>query len=147
MSIHSEGKRYAHNRTEAGFSLITEASALECVIAERLEEWVGVIRVLAAEKDLQLPESTDLFLEIDDNSGTCSYWFADHAHRTVFWLHPADTDTVGLPKAYSNAHLRKFCLAVYVVKKNFLKIAKNTPWRRIIGLMSRCFPRRHPSIL
>jgi hypothetical protein len=108
ISIHSEGKRYAHNRTEAGFSLITEAHALDCMVAERLEEWVGVIRVLAAEKDLQLPETTDLFLEIDDHSKTCSYWFADHAHRTVFWLHAADAATVGLPKAYSNAHLRKF---------------------------------------
>jgi len=89
------------------------------MIAERLEEWVGVIRVLAAEKDLQLSETTDLFLEIDDNSGTCSYWFADHAHRTVFWLHPADAATVGLPKAYSNAHLRKFFLARLPCKKSY----------------------------
>ena len=115
------------------------------MIAARLEEWVGAIRALAAEKDVQVLETTDLFLEIDVNSEICSYWFADHAHRTVFWLHPADAATVGLPKAYSNAHLRKFfwCLPC---KKSLKILGKNTPCRRITGRMSRCFPLRHPSI-
>jgi hypothetical protein len=81
------------------------------MVAERLEEWVGLIRAVAAERDVHLLQSTDLFLEVDDNAGTCSYWFADHAYRTVFWLHETDSTTVGLPKAYSKAHRRGSFLA------------------------------------
>jgi hypothetical protein len=108
VSVHSEGKCYAYNQTEVGFSLVTEAHVSDPAVAERLDEWVSLIRTLASEKDIHLPETTDLFLDVDDNAGTCSYWFADHAHRKVFWLHQADTATVGLPNACSEAHLREY---------------------------------------
>ena len=66
-----------------------------------------MIRARAAEKDVHLPDSSDLFLEIDSNAGTCSYWFADHANRTIFWLHQLDTREVGMPNSYSKNHLRE----------------------------------------
>jgi hypothetical protein len=87
--------------------LVTEARVSDPLVAERLEEWLDGIRVLASEKDVQLPDTSDLFLEIDDDAGTCNYWFADHAHRTIWWLHPVESIAVGLPNAYSKAHLRE----------------------------------------
>ena len=66
-----------------------------------------MLRVIAARENVQLTATMDLFLEIDQDTETCSYWFADHAHRTVFWLHPVDTDIVGLPDSHSEGHLRK----------------------------------------
>jgi len=60
--------------------------------------------VLPAKENIPIPATTDLFLEIDQELGSCSYWFADHAHRSVFWLHDVDTDTAGLPDAYSENH-------------------------------------------
>ncbi len=106
-SVHSEGKRYGHNKTENGLSLVTEAHVSDPMVAERLDDWVGYIRAVAAEKDVYLPETSDLFLEFDENTGTCSYWFVDHAHRAIFWLESVDTINVGLPNAYSKAHLRE----------------------------------------
>ena len=106
-SIHSEGKRYAHNRTETGFSVVTEASVSDRVVTERLNTCIGFIRALATEKDVLLPETSDLFLELNDAANTCGYWFADHANRTVFWLHPVDSIAMGLPRAFSKSHFRK----------------------------------------
>jgi len=101
MSIHPEGKRYAYNTAEDGISVITEAHVEDPVVAEQLETSTAMLRALAAKENVHLPATTDLFLEIDPDTETCSYWFADHAHRTVFWLHPVDTDAVGLPDSYS----------------------------------------------
>jgi hypothetical protein len=109
VSVHPEGKRYAHKFTEDRISVITEAHATDPVVAGQLEGCLAVIRILAAKEDIHLSETTDSFLEIeiDQNSRNCSYWFADHTHRTIFWLRPVDTNTVGLPNSYSKRHLRE----------------------------------------
>ena len=107
MSVHTEGKRYAHNNMGDGISVVTEAHVTDPGVAEQLEGCLAIIRVLAAKQDIHFPETTELFLEIDQNSGKYSYWFADHAHRSIFWLHPVDTKTIGLPVLYSKRHLRE----------------------------------------
>ena len=107
ISVHPEGKRYAHKITEDGISVVTESHVTDPGVAEQLEDCLAMIRVLTVEEDIHLAGTTDLFLEIDQNSRRCSYWFADHAHRTIFWLHRVDTKTVGLPDSYSKLHLRE----------------------------------------
>lgn len=66
-----------------------------------------MLRALTAKENVHLPATTDLFLEIDQDTETCSYWFADHAQRTVFWLHPVDTDAARLPDSHPERHLRE----------------------------------------
>ena len=46
---------------------------------------------------------------------TSSYWFTDHAHRTVFWLHPVDTDAVGLSDSHSSHSKRQLVRCVKLV--------------------------------
>ncbi|KAH9979757.1 hypothetical protein BJV74DRAFT_120386 [Russula compacta] len=106
VSVHPEGKPYAHNRTEAGFSIVTEAHVSHPGVAAQLDNVLAIIRARAAEKDVHLPETSDLFLDIDPNSGKCNYWFADHANRTIFWLHQLDTREAGMPNSYSKNHLQ-----------------------------------------
>jgi len=106
VSVHPEGKRYAHYNTGEGISVVTEAYVTDPGVAEQLEGSIAMIRALAAKEDVHLQATTDLFLEIDQEMGNCSYWFADHAHRTIFWLHSADTNTLGLPDSYSGRHLQ-----------------------------------------
>ena len=96
--IHSEGKRYAHNRTEGGLSVVTKAHVSDTTVAQRLNDCISAIRALAAEKGIPLPETSDLFMDIN-GTNTCNCWFVDHARRTVFWLHPVDPTVVGLPHA------------------------------------------------
>ncbi|KAI0280235.1 hypothetical protein BGY98DRAFT_914957 [Russula aff. rugulosa BPL654] len=106
VSIHPEGKRYAYNTAEDGISVVTEAHVSDPGVAAQLEKCLAMLRDIAARENVQLPATTDLFLEIDHDTETCSYWFADHAHRTVFWLHPVDTEMVGLPDCHSLKHLQ-----------------------------------------
>jgi hypothetical protein len=113
VSVHTEGKRYAHNNMRDGISVVTEAHVTDPRVAEQLEGCLAIIRALAAKQDIHFPETTELFLEIDQNPRKCTYWFADHAHRTIFWLHPVDTKTVGLPDSYSKLHLQ------YALEENY----------------------------
>ena len=112
MSVHPEGKRYAHKFTEDGISVVTEAHVTDPGVAERLGGCLSMIRVLTARKNINLAKTTDLFLEMDQDLRKCSYWFADHAHRTIFWLHQVDTNTVGLPVSHSKRHLRQ-CYVIF----------------------------------
>ena len=111
MSVHPKGKRYAHQITGDRISVITEAHVTDPGVAEQLEGSLAMIRVLAAKEGVNLSETTNLFVEVDQDSGNCSYWFADHTHRTIFWLHPVDTNIIGLPDSYSKRHLRESCAA------------------------------------
>jgi hypothetical protein len=137
VSIHPEGKRYAYNTAEDGISVVTEAPVTDPAVAEQLETSVAMLRALAVKENVHLPATTDLFVEIDQDTETCSYWFADHAHRTVFWLHPVDTDAVGLPDSYSQRHLRE-SYAVFSSTAELNWFGQKTCWRRITGPMWKC---------
>ena len=145
VSVHPEGKRYAHYYTACGISVVTEAYVAESGVAEQLEGWVATIRALAAKENVHILQTTDLFLEIDQDSGSCSYWFADHVHRTTFWLHDVDTNTAGLPDTFSEHHRRE-SYAVFTASSELNYIRQNTPWKRITGLMSRCSLPPQPNI-
>jgi hypothetical protein len=116
VSVHPEGKRYAYNTAEDGISIVTEAHVKDPSVAAQLEKCIAMIRDIAARENVQLAASTDLFLEIDQDAETCSYWFADHAHRTIFWLHPVDTEMSGLPDSYSLNHLSE-SFAVFTARQ------------------------------
>jgi hypothetical protein len=73
-----------------------------------VEEWTAVILGLATDNNVNLPVTSDLFIEIDQKMGNCYYYFADHGHRTIFWLHNVETTPIGLPESCSKTHLREF---------------------------------------
>jgi hypothetical protein len=98
--VHPEGKRYAHNKSEEGLSVVTEADVVDSGVAEQIDGWRAFILARATEENIRLSEFSDLFLEVEPNTGDCNYWFADHAQRSIFWLHPVDTQAVGLPNSY-----------------------------------------------
>ena len=59
MSVHPEGKRYAHNGTGDGISVVTEAYITDPEVAEQLEGCLTMVRALAAKEDFQLPTTTN----------------------------------------------------------------------------------------
>ena len=118
-------------------SVVTEAYVTERGVAEQLEGWLAAIRALAAKENVHISQTTDLFLELDQDLGTCSYWFADHAQRTVFWLHDVDTNNAGLPDSYSEHHRRE-AYAVFAASSELNYSRQNMLWKIITGPMSRC---------
>ncbi len=104
ISTHPEGKRYARTKA-AGITIITEACISEPGVSDQLDAWTAIVRDMIADKNVQLQETSHLFLELYQ-PGICNYYFVDHGHRSVFWLHTIDTPSVGLPHSYSSGHLR-----------------------------------------
>ena len=54
MSVHPEGKRYAHKITEDRISVVTEAHVTDPGVAEQLEGSLAMIRILAAKEGVNL---------------------------------------------------------------------------------------------
>jgi hypothetical protein len=106
ISAHPEGKRYAHIKSQAGIAVITEAHVTEPGVSDQLNAWLAVIYDIITEENITLPESSNLFLELHQDSNTCNYYFAQHDRRTIFWLHALDTTSVGLPPSFSSNHLQ-----------------------------------------
>ena len=130
---------------QAGITFVTEAHVLEPGVPDQLDGWLALIRGLAADNHVHLPVTSDLFVEIDQKSGNCYYYFADHGHRTVFWLHAVDTTTVGLPDSCSKDHLRESRTSFAPFRSIEIR-EQNTLWRRTTGPMSRCSPMSPPGI-
>ncbi|KAF8273489.1 hypothetical protein EI94DRAFT_1716017 [Lactarius quietus] len=113
ISAHPEGKRYAHIKSQAGITLVTEAHITEPGVSDQLNSWLTVIYDTIAEEHVPVSETSHLFLEIHQESGTCNYYFAQHDLRTIFWLDQLDTISVGLPSSFSSNHLQ------YALQENY----------------------------
>ena len=59
ISVHPEGKRYAHKITEDGISVVTESHVTDPGVAEQLEDCLAMIRVLTVEEDIHLTYDMD----------------------------------------------------------------------------------------
>jgi hypothetical protein len=57
-----------------------------------------------------MPNTVELFLQLDEESNSCEYYFVDHASRTEFWFEPLPTNLLDLPPAVSPSHLRMLFL-------------------------------------
>jgi len=112
ISAHPEGKRYAHSKAQAGITLVTEAHITEPRVLDQLNAWLALICDVIAEGHINLPETSNLFLEIQEDS-SCNYYFAQHDLRTIFWLDAHDTISVGLPPSFSSNHLQ------YALQENY----------------------------
>jgi hypothetical protein len=88
--------------------VVTEARVAEPGVSDQLNAWLAIICDAMAEKHISLLGTSHLFLEIDRDIGACNYYFVDHVHRTVFWLHTLNKTGVGRSPAMSNRYLRMF---------------------------------------
>ncbi|KAH9017911.1 hypothetical protein EDB84DRAFT_664182 [Lactarius hengduanensis] len=115
VSAHPEGKRYAHTEAHPlpGITLVTEAHVADSGVSDQLYAWLAVIRDVITEEHVPLPDDSHLFLEINQDSDACNYYFANHHLRTIFWLHALDTISVGLPHSFSSGHLQ------YALQENY----------------------------
>ncbi|KAI9438660.1 hypothetical protein H4582DRAFT_1950065 [Lactarius indigo] len=106
ISTHPKGKRYAHIKSQTGITIITEANIARPGVLEQLNAWLAVICDTINEGHVHLPDSSDLFLEIHQDSGTCNYYFANHGLRIIFWLHTLNTTSIGFLPPHSSSCLQ-----------------------------------------
>ena len=145
VSTHPEGKRYAHVKSQVGITIVTEARIAE--VSGQLNAWLAVIYDMIAEKQVHLPGTCDLFLEIHKDLGTCNYYFADHELRTVFWLHMLDKISVGLPPPSSSGYIRMSLINLFAFPCGIKNYVQSTPRRKITGFTSSSSPDFYLNIL
>ncbi|KAH9947504.1 hypothetical protein B0H21DRAFT_738308 [Amylocystis lapponica] len=102
--IHPEGKVYF--ACDATLKIVTEAYMYSRAVQEKIVHWTGVINELLFERHISLPDTAELFVELDDATESCLYYFVDHAAQTEFWLEELSTEFLDLPPAISESHLR-----------------------------------------
>ncbi|KAI0947947.1 hypothetical protein AcW1_009577 [Taiwanofungus camphoratus] len=102
--VHPEGQVYfAH---ESSLRIVTEAYLYSPEVQEKISYWIQRINDLLLGNKISLPETVELFLELDDTTDSCLYYFVDHATRTEFWLEETPMDLLGLPLVVSDSHLQ-----------------------------------------
>ncbi|VDC02733.1 unnamed protein product [Peniophora sp. CBMAI 1063] len=102
--IHPEGKRYYARGVSP--RVITEADVTDVAVSRAVAAWIDALKEWAAELDVLLGPSVELFVEPELDTEICDYYLVDHGSRAVFWLESATTSELGLPSACSDAHLK-----------------------------------------
>ncbi len=106
LHVHPQGRRYyAHEKVlHASPNTLLPSSVLLLQVFTEADILVpGVLYVLTGflddivsyiyAKEISLPPKVDLFLGLRWSrygTATCAYYFADHVHRSVFWLDDVD---------------------------------------------------------
>lgn len=75
-------------------------------VQEKVAHWTQVISDVLVQNHIRLPDSAELFVELDDATDSCLYYFVDHAAQTEFWIEELPTDFLDLPAVVSDSHLR-----------------------------------------
>ncbi|KAJ3491301.1 hypothetical protein NLI96_g803 [Meripilus lineatus] len=100
--VHPEGNRYYCRASQPRF--VTDACLHSPKIQSQIQGAVTAFDRLVSDAKVTLTESTEVFLELEDDD--CLYYIADHASRTVFWVHPTNTEDLSLRAVVSDSHLR-----------------------------------------
>ncbi|KAG8827162.1 hypothetical protein FRC17_007963 [Serendipita sp. 399] len=139
MYIHPEGKPFYHRiAMEPEYNLlqgtllfdkgkplcrpleiVTDSDPRDPVTRKTLEHAHFIARVTVAENNFELPERSELFIELypenePDLRPYAGYYLADHTNQTIFWAAPVKTDDLGAlrvnPGTFGDQHLKCFPL-------------------------------------
>ena len=116
-------------------------------VSDQLNAWLAIIHNVITKKCIHLPETSHLFLEIQQHSCACNYYFVDHALRTVFWLNTLDVIGIGSPPSPSIGYLRMSLITPSASQIELKACIQDTLCRRITGYMSNYSPRPLRNIL
>ncbi|KAH9922515.1 uncharacterized protein B0H18DRAFT_956243 [Fomitopsis serialis] len=101
---HPEGQRYFVRESRP--RIITEANLCSSAMQEIVATWIEAVERLCIEQQITLPDDTELYLEPNEDSGSCRYYAVDYPSRVVFWLEEASSDVLDLPATVTDSHLR-----------------------------------------
>ncbi len=112
VHIHPQGLRYyvhermiqisANTSSEPCVSLLRVLTDADIVISEEwriLSEFLANIVSYMYTKGISLPPKVDLFLGLrlsPEGTVVCVYYFADHIHRSIFWLDDIDARVLSM---------------------------------------------------
>lgn len=95
--------------------IVTDSDPRDPVTHKTLEHAHFITRVTIAENNIELPERTELFLELypeeeEDLHPYAGYYLVDHDDQTVFWATEVDTQDISAykvnPGTFNDQHLK-----------------------------------------
>ncbi|KZS96303.1 hypothetical protein SISNIDRAFT_450972 [Sistotremastrum niveocremeum HHB9708] len=101
--VHPEGQTYFYH-PEA--RIVTEANLRIPAHVGSITFWANQVHSLVAAHGIELQESTELMLELDEDGLSCRYYFVDHVHRVEFWIDDTNTEELDIPPVTSTGHLK-----------------------------------------
>ncbi|KAG1747680.1 hypothetical protein EDB19DRAFT_1630622, partial [Suillus lakei] len=109
---HPEGALYFYN---AQRRILTDANLYKHKNVDVITTCADRIFEIAMTQDIDLPEYTELALEIMDERGqgcgACGYYFADPSNRSIFWVHPFQAEPIfgNVKGVKSPSHINCMC--------------------------------------
>lgn len=86
--------------------LVTEDNLYSKEVQSRLDTWRDLIAGVLKQRDIQLADTVELYLELEDSTSSCYYYFVDHATRCAFCLEEHSTEDLWMQPIVSDSHLR-----------------------------------------
>lgn len=95
--------------------IVTDSDPRDPIVHKTLEHAHFIARVTIAENNVELPERTELFLELypeedEDLHPYAGYYLVDHDSQTVFWATEVDTQDINAykvnPVTFTDQHLK-----------------------------------------
>jgi hypothetical protein len=100
--VHPEGQLYFY---QPGLRAVTECFLFDRLIFVKITFWLERVSQLLSAQQMVVPISSELFLELEEETNSCKYYFVDHGTRRLFWLDGGRTDDLELPPVSSDDHL------------------------------------------
>lgn len=102
--LHPEGQLY-FQRQFSNYAVVTEANLHRKDIENRVHSWLESIDDIIAEQQMEVPPSSELFIELDDSLSSCGYYFVNHRTRRLFWLEQTTTELLNIGMVVSPSHV------------------------------------------
>ena len=112
--VHPEGQLYFY---DSAHRTVTDEFLHAEITLSRVNFWIDKISNYAAQQNVDLPISSELYLELDEDTVSCKYYFVDHTNRGVFWLDIGNTLFLGLPEMSSDDH-KSNCTRIILIVPN-----------------------------
>lgn len=101
-----EGSRYFLR--DGAIPVVTEANIRLAEVHAKIEYWIREIETRVSEGKISLAENAELYLDLEEQSDSCLYYFVDHTNCVLFWLELLTSDTLSLMPSVSASHFRTY---------------------------------------
>ncbi|KAG1753639.1 uncharacterized protein EDB91DRAFT_1242618 [Suillus paluster] len=115
---HPEGQSYFQRRLP-NYDVVTEANIHRQETERQVTGWLKFIDETISHRQIIVPSSSELFIELDESIFSCAYYFVNHETRRIFWLEQISTELLDMGLVVSSSHIDTALERLYWVHVEF----------------------------
>lgn len=115
---HPEGQLYFQRRLP-NYDVVTEANVHREETERQVTGWLKLIDETISQREITVPPSSELFIELDESLFSCAYYFVNHETRRIFWLEKTSTELLDMGLIVSDSHIDTALEKLYWVHVEF----------------------------